>query len=210
MWTGVCQKCSCEPSHKKNPSMEGQPSHLIQSSASSICLMHMIHDLPWLAMAYILQLLSSGIPEAGNTSSVTFNIKTRLKVLQQCLSHVVRNQAHLQSVRLKYSMYPHPPPKKKKEYFPFLFIPRGFLINSPSYRILGEEVQQSDTTGWDGHHYRRGRCHGGTTGSCFASAAVQHGTLAQDGFGAHFIQDLCFLLLPWMTCTEVIWWPTSL
>ena len=140
MWTGVCQKCSCEPSHKKNPSMEGQPSHLIQSSASSICLMHMIHDLPWLAMAYILQLLSSGIPEAGNTSSVTFNIKTRLKVLQQCLSHVVRNQAHLQSVRLKYSMYPPPPPpKKKKEYFPFLFIPRGFLINSPSYRILGEE-----------------------------------------------------------------------
>lgn len=73
-------------------------------------------------MAYILQLLASGIPEAGNTSSVTFNIKTRLKVLQQCLSHVVRNQAHLQCM-LKY--VPPPPPKekynKKLEKSTFLF-----------------------------------------------------------------------------------------
>lgn len=141
MWTGVCQKCSCEPSHKKNPSMEGQPSHLIQSSASSICLMHMIHDLPWLAMAYILQLLSSGIPEAGNTSSVTFNIKTRLKVLQQCLSHVVRNQAHLQSVRLKYSMYPHPPQKKKKSTFLSFSFLEGSLSTHPA---TGSLVKRSN------------------------------------------------------------------
>ncbi len=94
-------------------------------------------------MAYILQLLSSGIPEAGNTSSVTFNIKTRLKVFQQCLSHVVRNQAHLRSMHL--NMYPHPHPRKTSTSLSFSFLEVLVSTHSdPTHPATGSLVKRSN------------------------------------------------------------------
>ena len=142
MWTGVCQKRSCGPSRKKDPSTEGQPSHLIQRLASSIHFMHMIyHDSPWLISSSFCQVAFLKLVTPLRSRSISKRDwkwssnawATWLEIKRTCDPCIYLN------------MYPHPHPRKTSTSLSFSFLEVLVSTHSdPTHPATGSLVKRSN------------------------------------------------------------------